>query len=255
MPEDGLPAVVEITEIIEETPSIRTFRFEPGFPFRPGQFVMVWVPGVDEIPMALSSGNGISVQKVGDATAALFSLAEGDRIGIRGPFGNGFPEGNRVLAVAGGIGAAPLLPLAEQGKAATFLLGARTKSELPFLDRLRETTDLRVATDDGSEGFSGFVVNLLDGLPLPEYDRICVCGPERMMHAVFGQLEEHAAITRGYFSLHRYMKCGIGVCGSCCMDPEGLRVCRDGPVFSGDQLLGTEFGKHMRDASGRKRKA
>lgn len=254
MPE-GLPRTVEITEIIEETPTIRTFRFDPGFSFRPGQFVMVWVPGVDEIPMALSSADTISVQKIGDATSALFSLSEGDCIGIRGPFGNGFPEGKRVLAVAGGIGAAPLLPLAEQGKTATFLLGARTKSELPFLPRLREKTDLRIATDDGSEGFSGFVVNLLDDIALYGYDRICICGPERMMHAVFERLEEHAAVARGYFSLHRYMKCGIGVCGSCCMDPDGLRVCRDGPVFPGNLLVGTEFGKHMRDASGRKRKA
>lgn len=252
---EGLPRAVTITEIIEETPTIRTFRFDHPFTFRPGQFVMVWVPGVDEIPMALSSANSISVQKVGDATSALFSLSSGDCIGIRGPFGNGFPAGKKILAIAGGIGAAPLLPLAEQGMASAFLLGARTKTELPFLPRLRKSTEVLVATDDGSEGFSGFVVGLMDTIALSQYDTICVCGPERMMHAVFGRLEEHAALARGYFSLHRYMKCGIGVCGSCCMDHEGLRVCRDGPVFHAPLLLESEFGKHMRDASGRKRKA
>jgi dihydroorotate dehydrogenase electron transfer subunit len=75
-----------------------------------------------------------------------------------------------------------------------------------------------------------------------------------MMDAALRRLDREGLAGRGAFSLHRYMKCGIGVCGSCCMDPRGLRVCRDGPVFSGDLLLESEFGKHMRDASGRKRK-
>ena len=252
--DDGLPVTVEVREIIRETPSIRTLRFDRKFAFRPGQFVMVWVPGLDEVPMALSAEDSISVQKVGDATAALFSLETGDRIGIRGPFGNGFPEGKNILAIAGGIGAAPLFPLAMQRRVAIFLLGARTKSELPFAAALRNVTDLRIATDDGSEGLSGFVAGLIDEIPLRDFDKICICGPERMMQAVFVRLEEHAAISRGYFSLHRYMKCGVGVCGSCCFDPHGLRVCRDGPIFSGDILVGSELGKYARDASGRKRK-
>ena len=94
---------VIITETIQETPSVMTFRFDREFPSEAGQFVMVWVPGVDEVPMALSSPNSITVQKVGDATAALFALDPGRRIGIRGPYGNGFPTTGRTLAVAGGL--------------------------------------------------------------------------------------------------------------------------------------------------------
>src|SRR5512136_524490 len=128
--DDGLPRTVSIRGIVRETPRIRTFRLSGSFAFTPGQFVMVWVPGVDEIPMALSGEDTISVQEVGDATKALFRLEKGDLLGIRGPFGNGFSPRGKVLAVGGGIGAAPLLPLALQGKVEVFLQGAATGKEL-----------------------------------------------------------------------------------------------------------------------------
>jgi dihydroorotate dehydrogenase electron transfer subunit len=244
---------VRITRIIDETPGIKTFEFSHAFTFRPGQFVMVWVPGVDEIPMALSSPWSVTVQRVGDATAALFACSEGDLLGIKGPLGNGFSVGGRTLAVAGGIGAAPLRHLAIEGSVETFLLGARTAAELPFKAEIERMTDLVVATDDGSAGHHGFVTDLLAEIDLAAYDHICVCGPEIMMRAVLRLLDEADCADRGQFSLHRYMKCGVGICGSCCIDPAGLRVCRDGPVFSGDVLLGSEFGAYTRDASGRKR--
>jgi dihydroorotate dehydrogenase electron transfer subunit len=244
---------VRITRIIDETPGIKTFEFSRAFSFRPGQFVMVWVPGVDEIPMALSSPWSVTVQRVGDATAALFACSEGDLLGIKGPLGNGFSVGGRTLAVAGGIGAAPLRHLAIEGSVETFLLGARTAAELPFKAEIERMTDLVVATDDGSAGHHGFVTDLLAEIDLAAYDHICVCGPEIMMRAVLRLLDEADCADRGQFSLHRYMKCGVGICGSCCIDPSGLRVCRDGPVFSGDVLLGSEFGAYTRDASGRKR--
>jgi dihydroorotate dehydrogenase electron transfer subunit len=250
---DQMPVGVTISRIQEETPSIRTFVFDREFASRPGQFVMVWVPGVDEIPMALSSPASITVQKVGDATAALFDLGEGEMIGIRGPYGNGFSVSGRTLAVAGGVGASPLLPLVDAGQVETFLLGARTASELLFADRIRNEATLMVATDDGTAGHHGFVTHLLGRIDLADYDHICVCGPEVMMAAVLDLLDREGSAERGQFSLHRYMKCGIGVCGSCCTDPSGLRVCRDGPVFTGDRLLDSEFGFYMRDASGRRR--
>ncbi|MDD1715918.1 MAG: dihydroorotate dehydrogenase electron transfer subunit, partial [Methanolinea sp.] len=100
--DEQLPIVVGITRVVEETPTIRTFEFDREISFSAGQFVMVWVPGVDEIPMALSSSSTITVQRVGDATTALFSLQGGDRIGLRGPFGTAFPEKGGILAVAGG---------------------------------------------------------------------------------------------------------------------------------------------------------
>lgn len=249
----NVPGVaVTITETIQETPSVMTFRFDREFPSEAGQFVMVWVPGVDEVPMALSSPNSITVQKVGDATTALFALKPGEQIGIRGPYGNGFPITGRTLAVAGGIGAAPLLPMAMAGRVTTFLLGARTAAELPFRTVLQECADLRVATDDGSTGHHGFVPALFDGLDLDQYDQVCICGPELMMKAVFDRLVDLQVLDRAYFSLHRYMKCGVGVCGSCCIDPEGICVCREGPVFSGERLIQSEFGTYTRDASGQR---
>jgi dihydroorotate dehydrogenase electron transfer subunit len=252
MPE-GLPVPVTIEQVKQETPSVRTFFFDTPFPLSPGQFVMVWVPGMDEIPMALSSENSITVQNVGDATAALFAMGKGGKIGIRGPFGNGFSQAEKFLAIAGGVGAAPLLPLARADCVMTLLLGARNESELLFVDQLDECTDVVIATDDGSLGQKGFVTQLMDDLNLGAYDRIAVCGPEVMMRAVLAKVEEKGIAHKTEFSLHRYMKCGVGVCGSCCIDPSGLRVCRDGPVFSGDKLLKSEFGHYMRDASGRKK--
>jgi len=247
---EQMPAGVAIKEIVEETPSIRTFVFDREIAARPGQFVMVWVPGVDEIPMALSSPSSITVLKVGDATAALFAMHEGDLIGVRGPYGNGFTVSGRTLAIGGGVGASPLLPLITAGQVETFLLGARTASELLFADRIRESATLMVATDDGTAGHHGFVTQLMSRVDLADFDHICVCGPEVMMAAVLAVLDREGCAERGQFSLHRYMKCGVGLCGSCCTDPHGLRVCRDGPVFTGDILLGSEFGHYARDASG-----
>lgn len=249
---EGMPVAVRIESVLDESPTVKTFSFSRQFSFRPGQFVMVWVPGVDEIPMALSSGSSITVQEVGDATAALFRKGVGDTLGIRGPFGNGFPETGRILAIAGGVGAAPLRPLAVAGKASCFLLGARTGAELLFADELARKTRLEVSTDDGTCGHHGPVTGLLQKINIRNYDRICVCGPERMMQAVLTMLADAGSAERGYFSLHRYMKCGTGLCGSCCVDPSGVRVCREGPVFRGTDLLGTEFGQYKRDACGRR---
>ena len=248
-----LPVPVSVVRVKKETSLIRTFVFDRSFSFSPGQFVMVWIPGIDEIPMALSSENTITVQKAGDATTAMFALGTGENLGIRGPFGNGFTKGEKVLAIAGGVGAAPLLPLARADCVMTLLLGARTESELLFVDQLDECTDVLIATDDGSMGQNGYVTALMDDLNLGVYDRIAVCGPEMMMRTVLAKVEEKGIAHKTEFSLHRYMKCGVGICGSCCIDPSGLRVCRDGPVFSGDLLLKSEFGHYMRDASGRKK--
>ncbi|TAJ44141.1 dihydroorotate dehydrogenase electron transfer subunit [Methanofollis fontis] len=247
-----MPVPVTIKAIVPETPSIRTFYFDPGIPSSPGQFVMVWVPEYDEIPMALSSEHSITVQEVGDATAALFRLNVGDRLGMRGPLGNGFTVSGKTLAIGGGVGVAPLLNLTTAGKVSTFLLGARTRDEILFAPVIASSCNLHIATDDGTEGHHGFVTDLMDGIDLDEFDHICVCGPEIMMVKVLERLKRAGIADRGQFSLHRYMKCGLGICGSCSMDPHGLRVCRDGPIFTGDDILESEFGKYTRDATGRK---
>ncbi len=241
------PVNAVISKVVEETPTIRTFFFDTSFKPEPGQFVMAWIRGVDEIPMALSYNNAITVQKVGNATSALFELGIGDSIGIRGPFGNGFElKGENILLIAGGVGAAPLSPLAEkassQGLKVTTLLGAKTKEELVFRERFEAAGPVMVATDDGSVGKHGFVTQLI---PEQEnYDQIYCCGPEIMMKKVLDKVEPGKA----QFSLHRYIKCGLGICGACCVD--GLRVCKDGPVFGGEVLRKSEFGIYRRNECG-----
>jgi dihydroorotate dehydrogenase electron transfer subunit len=255
-----LPLNATIVKITEESPSVKTFFFDLQFEtMEPGQFVMVWVRGVDEVPMGLSRKNSITVQKVGEATSKLFELKEGDSFGLRGPFGRGFSlssEGEKILIVAGGVGAAPLSPYADAALAAGSeihtILGARSVEDLLFEERFAEAGEVYVSTDDGSKGTKGFVTDVLKGLNLLAYDRIAVCGPEIMMASVFRLLEDRNVLEKAEFSLHRYFKCGIGVCGACCMDKSGLRVCKDGPVFSGVQLLDSELGKYTRDASGRR---
>jgi dihydroorotate dehydrogenase electron transfer subunit len=249
---DQMPVITRIIRVAQETPAVKTIYFDHSFECVPGQFVMVWVPGVDEIPMALSAPDAITVQEVGDATRILGKCNEGDLIGIRGPFGNGFTVHGQVMAVAGGVGAAPLIPLARQHPGVTFLLGARSAADLLYAEELRSCSDLRIATDDGSAGYHGYIAGFLREQELGVYDTICVCGPELMMKSVLDVLVEKKIAGIGQFSLHRYMKCGVGLCGSCCVDPDGLCVCRDGPVFRGDILVNSELGRYHRDASGRK---
>ncbi len=243
------PVDVVVTKVVDETPTIKTVFFDTSFELVPGQFVMVWIRGVDDIPMALSYENAITVQKVGHATSALFELVECDSFGIRGPFGNGFEiKKGHILLIAGGVGAAPLAPLAEKAASAgikvTTLLGAKTKDELLFRKRFEAVGEVCIATDDGSEGECGFVTGLLDGKE--NYSQIYCCGPEVMMKKVLDKVSP----PKAQFSLHRYIKCGIGICGACCID--GLRVCKDGPVFSGAVLKKTEFGVYKRNECGQR---
>jgi dihydroorotate dehydrogenase electron transfer subunit len=177
----------------------------------------------------------------------LFELGEFDSIGIRGPLGKGFDrKSGHILLVAGGVGAAPLAPLAEkasyEGIKVTTLLGAKTKEELVFKKRFENAGDVLVATDDGSAGKHGYVTQLIDNYE--RYDQIYCCGPEIMMKKV----HDNVPPSKSQFSLHRYIKCGLGVCGACCID--GLRVCIDGPVFSGEVLKNTEFGIYRRNEFG-----
>lgn len=253
------PIDATITEIIKETPTIKTFKLDVSDWLRgkPGQYVMVWVRGVDEVPMTLSYDDAITVQKVGEATEALFGLKEGDSVGIRGPYGNGWEiVGDDILLISGGVGSAPLAPLGEKaariGANVTTLAGYRTKSEVHFEARFHKAGDVTIATDDGSYGHKGFVTDLLKSIDVDKFTQIYCCGPEKMMFRVLEALDSRGAAAKSQFSLQRYIKCGIGVCGSCCMDPEGLRVCRDGPVFDGETILRSEMGKYARDASGRR---
>lgn len=273
------PVNAVITDVIRETPTIITLRTDIELDAAPGQFVMVWVRGLDEIPMALSHPGSITVQRVGEATEALSQLDIGDSIGIRGPFGNGFEvkregggkgnregegggdgngekKGNKIMIIAGGVGGAPLLPLAQQAQSlgldVTILIGARTADELLFEKHFSKCGALSIATDDGSKGHHGFITGAMDMFNLAGFDQFYICGPELMMKSVLDILQAAGLEAMAQLSLHRYFKCGIGVCGACTIDPSGLRVCRDGPVFSGDLLTTSELGKYHRDATGKK---
>ena len=218
-----LPLNATIVRINEESPSVRTFFFDPYFEImKPGQFIMVWVRGVDEIPMGLSNQNSITVQKVGEATSKLLELKEGDSFGLRGPFGRGFSlpsKGEKTLVIAGGVGAAPLAPYAEAsrnaGSEVHTVLGARSENDLIFEERFAAAGNVYISTDDGSKGKKGFLTDVLTDLNLSVYDKIAVCGPEIMMASVFMLLENRKVLEKSEFSLHRYFKCGIGVCGAC----------------------------------------
>ena len=136
--------MVEITEVVEENALVKTFRFIDDVPAKPGQFYMVWVPGVDEFPMSASyigEEKGITVHRIGKGTEALHSMKKGDIIGIRGPYGKPYwLEGKRVLMVAGGTAVASLAPLAElaheNGIEVVFALGAKSRDKLVFKKRL-----------------------------------------------------------------------------------------------------------------------
>ena len=265
----NVPQVIEIKKIIEETPTIKTFIFDwtmvgENIP-TPGQFVMVW-NFKDEKPMSISyidvgKGElGITVKKVGEFTEDLHTLKEGDKLGLRGPYGNGFDtdlKGMRVLAIGGGVGMAPIASFTEaalKNKAQVDVVcAAQTKDELLFDERLKSKgAKVYTCTDDGSYGFKGFATHrVLQLIEHKEYDWAVVCGPEVMMRPLYGSLESN--MIEGEYSMERYMKCAIGVCGQCCVDNTGWRICAEGPVFSSDQVSEiVEFGKFHRTASGMK---
>ena len=212
---------------------------------KPGQFLMLWIPGIDEIPLSImDADNGlvsVSVKAVGDATRHLHSLAAGDLVGVRGPFGNSFTESRgRVLLVSGGTGTAPLLFLAKRLAAKTerlsFVEGAKTKDELLFVQELGgvcKEKNLVTTTEDGTYGLQCLVTEPLGKLLDKErFDMIYTCGPEVMLKKIFEMTEARKLPLEA--SLERLMRCGIGLCGSCVIGK--YRVCRDGPVFNAAQL-------------------
>ena len=251
------PVPVKIVEKEKECEHITTFTLEPEEPLglpKPGQFYMVWIPGMDEKPMGASgiAPLKISVNAIGPFSDALSKMRVGQRMWLSGPYGNGFPvEGKKsVLVVGGGCGFAPLRSVLEYAKingiTAKAILGARSINGLMTVP----ACGYRVCTDDGSRGTKGFVTAELEkALASEKFDAVYCCGPEKMMKAVAEMCI--AKKQDCWLLLERYMKCGIGICGQCAIG--GKLVCKDGPAFPAGIIKEPEFGKCGRDSAGRKK--
>ena len=267
---------VRINSIINECEGVKTlvFRRNNSSIPKPGQFVMIWIPGVDEIPMSVSyyKDNGdwaITVKNVGECTNSIHELKVGDYIGVRGPLGNYFeiPQNKHmnIILVGGGIGIVPLrflaLELVKIGLKFKLIEGARLNEEILFVGEFlkynKEATELHFCTDDGSYGEKAFateqferIIENLDSEKLKN-SVVFTCGPELMMYKILQVCREKK--IEMFASLERIMRCGCGLCGLCVLDPLGLLVCQDGPIFNSHQLNESEdFGKFKRDISGRK---
>jgi len=231
----------KVTENRGEGGRNRTLFLDRRFEVQPGQFVMAWVPGESEKPFSLSYENGITAKDLGWYSAKLLDLKPGDSIWLRGPYGTSFPVRAGAVLLGGGVGIAALLILAKRTADPVILLGGRTAEEIIFLEEFEKTGKVHVATEDGSLGAKGLITDLL-----PQEGRYyCVCGPDKMMAALKPLLPPE----KSFFSLERYMKCAIGLCGQCTCN--GYRVCTDGPVFDGVTAQEmTDIGHRKRKKSG-----
>lgn len=258
------PTICQVLDVIDESPTVRTIVFSDDVmsSVLPGQFAMVWIPGINELPMSVmitkeKGKAAFTVRKHGPASTGLYNKKIGDLIGVRGPYGNSFniKEG-RIALVGGGTGLVPLMRLLTKIKKTddvTVFIGAKTKDEVFFEDLANEllgnnTHKVIVTTEDGSYGEKGFVTETFEKFSKnSKFDAVYTCGPELMMYKTV-----QIANSFGFFvqaSLERMMKCGVGICGSCCVGKD--LVCRDGTIFDGKYLLeNLEFGSIFRNKAG-----
>jgi NAD(P)H-flavin reductase len=244
------------------TLELKSVEKSSGIEFAPGQFNMLYVYGAGEVPVSIS-GDPTStkalvhtVRMVGTVTRALRRLTVGETVGVRGPYGSSWPvekaEGCDVVLVAGGIGLAPLRPalyhlLAKRKKYGRIVLlyGTRTPADILFrseLEHWRARFDLEVEVtvdrgDDSWWGNVGVVPTLIPGANFDPLNTVAMtCGPEVMMRfTVMALRKKGVDIKDIYVSLERNMKCAVGLCGHCQFGTKF--VCKDGPVFSYDQVM------------------
>jgi NAD(P)H-flavin reductase len=231
-------------------------------PFAPGQFNMIYVFGVGEVPISISGDPARSnallvhtVRAVGTVTKPMVSLKRGEMLGVRGPFGSSWPveeaKGSDVVIVAGGIGLAPLRPalyyLLSHREAyghVVLLYGARTPEDLLYTRELEEwrgrfDMEVEVTVDAATgdwRGNVGVVTTLIPWARFEPSDTVAmVCGPEVMMRFTVQALQERGVAAENTFiSMERNMKCAVGFCGHCQFGP--TFICRDGPVFRCDRM-------------------
>jgi len=258
-----VPIEATVTKVITETPTIKTFCLKPDreIPFATGQFVEIAVPGKGEAPFTPSSSPyvteqmDVTIMNVGKVTQHLHDMKGGETVGIRGPFGAGYPVkdmyGKEVLILGGGVGMAPLrsflltlLAQADKFKRIILCYGSRTPSDIVYKDQFQQWLQDKnlevyrsVDKADGSwKETEGVVTVLVDKLEVNLDNSIAVvCGPPIMMK--FGTLK---LLEKGYkpetiyLSMEKNMSCGLGKCGHCQLGR--FFVCKDGPVFTYDQI-------------------
>jgi len=263
-----IPMVAVVKSILDETPDTKTFRlafedpqYAKSFSWEPGQFVQVTVFGAGEAPIGFASSPlekeffELTVVERGAVTRAMHSLREDDKVGIRGPLGNCWPleemKGRDVLIVSGGCGLAPLRPailkiLADRSEYGDvwLLYGARTPADRDFkydLEAWAQRDDLHLMetvdiADENWTGHVGVVTTLFDQLELDAPNAVALtCGPPIMIKFVtLGLLKKGFSEDRVVTSLERYMKCGVGKCGHCCVNH--VYLCTEGPVFTYRQM-------------------
>ena len=251
-----MPVKGKVERVIDETSTIRTLiiRPEKEIPFKAGQFMQLTLPGLGEAPFTPSSSPNkpetldFTILKAGTVTEALHGLTAGDAVGLRGPFGKGYPidklEGKEVLVIGGGVGLAPLRSLLymlfdtiDRYKKVSIKYGARTPSDLVYRNAYEEWASIprvnfTTTTDVGAPGWTGHVgvvTTILDDvdIDIPNSYAI-VCGPEIMLKFVtFKLLDSGFQAEQIYLSMNRRMSCGTGKCGRCNIGPYYL--CKDGP--------------------------
>lgn len=263
-----LPLEAEIVDICQESPTIFTLQigfiqreYHKQFIFYPGQFNMVYLYGVGEVAISIVSDPeekqifSHTIRAIGRVTKALQKLQPGDQIGIRGPFGRGWPLdqaiGKNVIVVTGGLGCAPtvsvinyILSRRDQYGHLKILQGVKHSEDFIFRKQYAKwqaspRTEVHIAADQAGPKWPwgvGYVTDMIQSLQLDPIDTIAMmCGPEMMMHTAIDALtkkgisEDHI-----YLSMERNMECGIGQCGHC--QYGGLFICKDGPVFSYPQI-------------------
>ncbi len=265
-----LPKTAVLDRIVTEIPDVKTFYWRFDDPaeqrafkrFRPGQFAQVSLFGVGEFPTSLPPSptekeTFFTIRRVGSCTAALHQLKAGDKFAVRGPYGNGFPMeeyfGKNLVFVAGGIGLIPLrscivyaLEHRKQYERIQIFQGAKTPGELMYVPNLRQWeqtpgVECHLTVDRATNGWTGNVgvVGSLfkkPGEQVPVENTIAfVCGPPIMFRFVIKDLLAMGFQPRQIVStLERYMKCGVGKCGHCCIGV--AYVCVDGPVFTYEQI-------------------